>query len=92
MTAPSKPRSHGCRQSLTLLQGAGKGPAIKINGLFYYNADDSLILHEVAKAAGLTSHGERDDVFTLYMGVVVSSCAYWIPLEDWIGETMYVKA
>ncbi len=37
--------SHGCRQSLALLQGPGKGPATKINGLFYWNADDSLILH-----------------------------------------------
>ncbi len=34
-----------------------KGPGRKINGLFYWIAKDSLILHEVAKAAGLEGRG-----------------------------------
>jgi hypothetical protein len=25
------------------------------------------------------------------MGQVESSCAYWVPLEDWKGETVYIK-
>jgi hypothetical protein len=74
--------SHECRQSLTLLRGAGVGPATKINGLFHWDADDSLILHKVAKAVGLASHGRKKDVYILYMGEVKSSCAYWVPLED----------
>jgi hypothetical protein len=31
-------------------------------------------------------------MYTLYIWVVESSCAYWIPLEDWRGETMYIEA
>jgi hypothetical protein len=45
----------------------------------------------VAKAAGLLSHGRRDEMYTLYMGVIKSSCAYWVPLEDWKGETVYIE-
>ncbi len=59
--------SHGCQQSLSLLQREGRGPACRINGLFYWNADDSLILLEVEKAAELPSHGEKDYVCTLNM-------------------------
>jgi hypothetical protein len=29
---------------------------------------------------------------TLYKGEVESSCAYWVPLEDWRGKTAYLKA
>jgi hypothetical protein len=54
--------------------------------------EDSLILHNVAKAAGLESHGAADVVDNPYMGQVESSCAYWVPLEDWKGETIYIEA
>ncbi len=84
--------SHGCRQSLDMLLKGKKGSTRKINWLFYLNTDDSLILHEVARAADLPNHGQRDDVYTLYMGLVESSCAYWVPLKDWKGEPVYIEA
>jgi hypothetical protein len=49
--------SHGCRQSWDLRMREEKGPGRKINGLFCWTAKDSLILHEVARAAGLESRG-----------------------------------
>jgi hypothetical protein len=51
-----------------------------------------LILHEVAKIAGLEGHGSRRKVGTLYMGNVESTCAYWVPLMDWKGEAVYLEA
>jgi hypothetical protein len=27
-----------------------------------------------------------------YMGRVESTCAYWVPLVDWTGETVYIEA
>ncbi len=51
--------SHGCRQSWDLRMREEKGPGRKINGLFYWIAKDSLILHEVAKAAGLEGRGYK---------------------------------
>ncbi len=46
----------------------------------------------MAKAAGLVSHGRRDEMYALYMGVIEPSCAYWIPLKDWKEETVYIEA
>jgi hypothetical protein len=63
-----------------------------INRLFNWGADESLILHKVAKGAGLASHGGKEDVPALYMGEVESLCDYWVPLEDWKGEIVYIKA
>jgi hypothetical protein len=60
--------SHGCRQSLPVVQGPGRGPSTIINGLFYWVLEDSLVLHKVAKAAGLESHGSADIVDTPYVG------------------------
>jgi hypothetical protein len=77
--------NNGCQQSLPLLQGPGRGPATDINGLFYWVLEDSLILQEVARAAGLESQGSPDTVETPYMGHVESSCAYWVSLKDWKG-------
>jgi hypothetical protein len=51
--------SHGCRQSWDLRMREEKGPDRKINGLFYWISEDSLVLHEVAKAAGLEGHGTK---------------------------------
>ncbi len=51
--------SHGCRQSWDLRMREEKGPGRKINGLFYWISEDSLVLHEVAKIAGLEGHGSR---------------------------------
>jgi hypothetical protein len=52
--------SRVCRQILPLLKGPGRGPATNINGLFSWVLEDSLILHKVARAAGLESHGAPD--------------------------------
>ena len=59
--------SHGCRQSWDLRMREEKGPGRKINGLFYWISEDSLILHEVAKAAGLEGRGYKKKVDSLYM-------------------------
>jgi hypothetical protein len=66
--------SHGCRQSWDLRLRGEKGPGLKINGLFHWASGDSLILHEVAKTAGLEGHGARRKVSTLYMGSGVHLC------------------
>ncbi len=84
--------SHGCRQTWDLQVRGERGATLKIDGLFYWRAEDSLILHEVAKAAGLEGHGMGHRVDTLYMGEVESTCAYWVPLVDWRGETVYLEA
>jgi hypothetical protein len=84
--------SRGCRQSWDLRLRGEKGPGRKINGLFHWASGDSLILHEVAKIAGLEGHGSRRKVGTLYMGSVESTCAYWIPIMDWKGEAVYLEA
>ncbi len=88
----TKGLSRGCRQSWDLWLKGEKGSTLNINGLFHWKADDSLILHDVAKAANLEGHGSTRKVGTLYMGKVESSCAYWVPLVDWKGETVYFEA
>jgi hypothetical protein len=84
--------SHGCRQSWDLRMREEKGPGCKINGLFHWISEDSLVLHEVARAAGLEGHGPRRKVNTLCMKNVESTCAYWVPLTDWKGGTKYLGA
>ncbi len=84
--------SHGCRQSWDLRMREEKGPGRKINGLFHWISEDSVMLHEVARAAGLEGHGPRRKVNTLCMKNVESTCAYWVPLTDWKGETKYLGA
>jgi hypothetical protein len=80
--------SHEFQQSLPLLQGPGKGLATNMNGLIYWVLEDILILHAVAKVAGLESHGAADVIDTPYVGQVESSCAYWVPLEDRRGAML----
>ncbi len=84
--------SHGCRQSWDLRMREEKGPGRKINGLFHWISEDSLVLHEVARAAGLEGHRPMRRVNTLCMKYVESTCAYWVPLTDWKGETKYLGA
>ncbi len=55
-------------------------------------ADNSLILHKVARAANLPNHGWECEVGTLYMGAVESTCAYCVSLMDWKGETVDIEA
>jgi hypothetical protein len=69
-----------------------KGPGCKINGLFHWISEDSLILHEMARAAGLEGRGPARRVNSLCMKDVESTCAYWVPLVDWKGETRYLGA
>jgi hypothetical protein len=40
----------------------------------------------------LVGHREKDFVDTFSSRLVESSCAYWVLLEDWKGETVYIKA
>ena len=84
--------SHGCRQSWDLKMREEKGPGRKINGLFCWTAKDSLILHEVAKAAGLEGRGYGKKVDSLYVRDMESTCAYCVPLVDWKGEVQYLWA
>ena len=84
--------SHGCRQSWDLRMREEKGPGRKINGLFCWTAKDSLILHEVAKAAGLEGRGYGKRVDALYVRDMESTCAYCVPLVDWKGEVQYLWA
>jgi hypothetical protein len=84
--------SHGCRQSWDLRMWEVKGPGRKINGLFHWISEDSLILHEVVRAAGLEGHGLTRRVNSLCMKNVESMCTYWVPLVDWKGETKYLGA
>ncbi len=84
--------SHGCRQSWDLRMREEKGPGRKINGLFYWISEDSLILHEVAKAAGLEGRGYKKKVDSLYMKDMESTCANCVPLMDWKGGVQYLWA
>jgi hypothetical protein len=84
--------SHGCRQSWDLRMREEKGPGRKINGLFHWISEDSLILHEVARAAGLEGRGSAWRVNSLRMKDMESTCAYCVPLTDWKGEVKYLWA
>jgi hypothetical protein len=84
--------SHGCRQSWDLRMREEKGPGRKINGLFHWISDDSLILHEVARAAVLEGRGYKKKVNSPCMKGMESTCAYCIPIADWKGEVKYLWA
>ncbi len=84
--------SHGCRQSWDLRMREEKGPGRKINGLFHWISEDSLILHEVARAAGLEGRGWTQKVNSPCMKGMESTCAYCVPLTDWKGEVKYLWA
>ncbi len=83
---------HGCRQSWDLKMREGKGPCRKINGLFHWGLDDSLVLHEVARAAGLEGRGDKKKVNAPYMKDMESTCTYCVPMIDWKGEVKYLWA
>jgi len=84
--------SHGCRQSWDLRIREEKGPCRKINGLFHWISEDSLILHEVARAAGLEGRGCKKKVDSPCMMDMESTCAYCVPLIDWKGDVKYLWA
>ncbi len=84
--------SHGCRQSWDLRMREEKGPGRKINGLFHWISEDSLILHEVARAAGLEGRRSARRVNSLRMKDMESTCGYCVPLTDWKGEVRYLWA
>jgi hypothetical protein len=75
--------SHGCRQSWDLRMREEKGPGRKINGLFHWISEDSLILHEVARAAGLEGRGSMRRVNSLCMKDMESAGIPWPPQECW---------
>ena len=83
-----------CRQTLTLLatQGSEDVP-VKINGLFAWKKPATLILNAVASEHQLEICEDVERrVDTLYSGKTISKVTYWVPLEKWDGETIYVKA
>jgi hypothetical protein len=84
--------THGCRQSWDLRMREGKGPGRKIYGLFHWDLDDSLILHEVARAAGLEGCRCAKEVNSPQMKGMESTCAYCVPIADWKGEVKYLWA
>ena len=70
-----------------------KGGPVKLNALFHWKRQTSLITHRAAELAGLRGEERKKvKVDTIVHGEVTSACAYWVPLEDWRGETAYLKA
>ena len=65
----------------------------KLNGLFAWKKPTTLILHAVAKEQQLEICEEDEhEVDTLYSGKALSTTTYWVPLETWTGEVIYIKA
>ena len=82
-----------CRQTITLQHATEKGGPFKLNALFHWKRQTSLITHRAAELAGLRGEEKKKvRVNTIVHGEVTSTCAYWVPLEDWRGETAYLKA
>jgi hypothetical protein len=82
-----------CRQTITLQHPTEEGGPVRMNALFHWKRQTSLITHRAAKLAGLKGEEKRKvRVNTIIHGEVTSTCAYWVPLEDWRGETTYLKA
>jgi hypothetical protein len=82
-----------CRQTITLQHANEKGGPVKLNALFHWKRQTSLITHRAAELAGLRGEERKKvRVNTIVHGEVTSTCAYWVPLEDWRGETAYLKA
>jgi hypothetical protein len=82
-----------CRQTITLQHATEKGGPVKLNALFHWKRQTSLITHRAAELSGLRGEERKKvRVNTIVHGEVTSTCAYWVPLEDWRGETAYLKA
>ncbi len=82
-----------CRQTITLQHATEEGGPVRLSALFHWKRQTSLITHRAAKLAGLKGEEKKKvRVNTIIHGEVTSTCAYWVPLEDWRGETAYLKA
>ncbi len=82
-----------CRQTITLQHATEEGGPVRLNALFHWKRQTSLITHRAAELAGLKGEEKKKvRVNTIIHGEVTSACAYWVPLEDWRGETAYLKA
>jgi hypothetical protein len=82
-----------CRQTITLQHATEEGGPVRLNALFHWKRQTSLITHRAAELAGLKGEEKKKvRVNTIIHGEVTSTCAYWVPLEDWRGETAYLKA
>jgi hypothetical protein len=82
-----------CRQTITLQHATEGGGPVKLNALFHWKRQTSLITHRAAELAGLKGEERKKvRVNTIVHGEVTSTCAYWVPLGDWRGETAYLKA
>ncbi len=61
--------------------------------MFPWKMRKSLAVHNVANAAGLECRRKKKImVDTAFYRELNSSCPYWVPVEDWKGETVYLKA
>jgi hypothetical protein len=70
-----------------------EGGPVKLNAVFHWKRQTSLITHRAAELAGLKGEEKKKvRVNTVVHGEVTSTCAYWVPLGDWRGETAYLKA
>ncbi len=79
-----------CPQTITLQHATGRERPIKLNAIFDWNRQKSLITHLAARMARLECCEKKDlKVDTIIHGEVISQCAYWVPLEDWREETIY---
>jgi hypothetical protein len=82
-----------CRQTITLLHATEEGGPVKLNALFHWKRQMSLVTHLAARFAGLKGEeAKKIKVNTIIHGEVTSTCASWVPLEDWRGEKTYLKA
>jgi hypothetical protein len=82
-----------CQQTITLQHATEEGGPVRLNALFHWKRQTSLITHREAELAGLKGEEKKKvRVNTIIHGEVTSTCAYWVPLEDWRGETAYLKA
>jgi hypothetical protein len=80
-------------QTITLQHATEEGGPVRLNALFHWKRQTRLITHQAAMLAGLKGEEKKKvRVNTIIHGEVTSTCAYWVPLEDWRGETAYLKA
>ncbi len=73
-----------CRQTITLQHATEEGGPVRLNALFHWKRQTSLITHRAAELAGLKGEEKKKvRVNTIVHGEVTSTCAYWVPLGDW---------
>jgi hypothetical protein len=81
-----------CWHTITLQHVVGSDMLVRLNALFHWKKRMSLVTHMTARMAGLECCEKRNvKVDAIIHGEINSPCAYWVPLENWRGETIYLK-